>query len=185
MFDASRSKLPQPLQASNGLNFMRRRNFFMSILTLCALALSGWSGVLAATFCPYAARANAAASLKTDAHASCHAQSGGTAAHTQSSSHEAMGDMEAMTPNEGESPAASAQVVESCRPCCISHGNLPTAPVGARESQQNGREAKHTVSQEVKTVTSPPRFIPAVVPTQGSPPGQLTRRHLLLSIFII
>jgi hypothetical protein len=163
---------------------MRRRNFFISILLLCALALSGWSGVLAATFCPYAARA-AAASLKTDEHASCHAQSDGTAAHNQSAGHEAMGDMEAMTPNEGESPAASAQLVESCRPCCISHGNLPTAPTGARESQQNGREAKHTASQDAKTITSPLRFTPAVVPTQGSPPGQLTRRHLLLSVFII
>jgi hypothetical protein len=172
------------LQASDGPNFMRRRNFFISILTLCALTLSGWSGVLAATFCPYAAR-TAAASLKTAEHASCHAQRGAADVNNSNSKHEAMGDMEAMAPAEGESPAASAQVVESCRPCCISHGNLPTAPAGARESQQNGREAKHTAAQESKTITSPLRFTPAVVPTQGSPPGQLTRRHLLLSIFII
>lgn len=162
---------------------MRRRNFLISILLLCALASSGWSSVLAATFCPYAARA--AVSLKTDEHASCHAQGGATTAHKQNSQHEAMSDMQAMSTTEGESPDAATQVIEPCRPCCISHGNLPTAPVNARESQQNGREAKHIASQEVKTIASPLRFAPAVVPTQGSPPGQLARRHLLLSVFLI
>ena len=173
------------MQASNGLNFMRRRNFFISLPLLCALALSGWSGVLAATLCPYATRA-ASASVKTDAHSSCHAQSGGMVAQNHNARHQAMGDMEATTRTEGKSPAAAAQAVESCRPCCISHGNLPTAPAGVRDSQpQNGRETKHTASQEVKTMVFPLRFAPAVVSTQGSPPGQLSRRHILLNVFII
>lgn len=163
---------------------MRLRNLFIGIL-LCALALSGWSSVLAATLCPYAARA-AAVALKTDEHSSCHAKSGAGAADNSNSAHQAMGETEAMTRTEGESPAASVQHVEACRPCCISHGNLPTAPTGARESQQNGREKNQTAATEVKTVAPPlAAFVPAIVPVQGSPPGQQTRRYILLSMFLI
>lgn len=171
---------------------MRLRNFFISVLLLCALALSGWGVVLAATLCPHAARAAAAAVIvtttasKTDGHASCHAESGAPAAHQSSSTHEAMGDAEAMSPSKAESPALTAQHVGGCRPCCVSQSNLPTAPVSPRESQQGGRGKSHAASQDVKTIAPMvTAFVPAVVPTQGSPPGQLIRRHILLSVFII
>jgi hypothetical protein len=177
------------VQASNELNFMRHRNFLISILLLSALALSGWGVVLAATLCPHAARAAAmmaATSSKTDGHSSCHAKSGTDAAHKSSPTHEAMGDMEEMSPTRGESPALSAQLAEGCRPCCVSHSNLPTAPVNPREAQPGGREKQHAASQDVKTIApAVAAFVPTVVPTQGSPPGQLVRRHLLLSVFII
>lgn len=171
---------------------MHRRNFFISILLLCALALSGWGVVLAATLCPHAARAAAATvaatASKTNEHSSCHAESEApAAAHQSNSAHEAMGDMEAMSPSEEEKSAAlSAQLVEGCRPCCISHSNLPTAPVNPRELQQSGREKNQAAAQDVKTIAPQvAAFVPAVVPTQGSPPGQLIRRHILLSVFII
>lgn len=166
---------------------MHRRNFFISIL-LVALAVSGWGSLLAASLCPYAAK-TAAIALKTTEHASCHAQGGAAVAtaHDQSSTHEAMGYMEATTPTRGESPSASAQLVQSCRPCCISHGNLPNAPAGGvREARADGREKHQAAAQDVKAIAPPvAAFVPAIVPTQGSPPGQPVRRHLLLSVFII
>jgi hypothetical protein len=152
-------------------------------MLLCALALSGWGGVLAATLCPYAA---SEATLKADEHASCHAKGVKADADSSGSTHEAMGGMEAMPQTKGESQAAIAQLAAGRMSCCISHSNLPITPTGPRETQPAGREKNHADTQGLRAIAPyVTRFALAVVPTQGSPPGQLTRRHLLLNVFII
>jgi hypothetical protein len=169
-----------------------RRRFFIAI-NLCALALGGWGGVLAAALCPHGAgmvTANLSARVpaKTHAHASCHDEGTATDAASNASSHEALESVEAI-PSPDEESHALARPAQSCSHC-ISHRSLPTSPVNAREAQA----AREDAGSRAAAAPPPPvngyappaaGFISAIVPTQGAPPGPLARRHLLLSIFII
>lgn len=165
----------------------QRRNIFISLL-LCALALSGWGSVLAAALCPHGMRASTPVSTPTGkgAHATCHAESNKTAAHHSAPKHEAIaGTATEAAPQTKEESRTLATPLHSCWHC-ISHGNLPVAPVNPRESQPNGRETNQTAAEEKGTFAPPVfGFVPAIVPVQGSPPGQRVAKYLLLNTFII
>jgi hypothetical protein len=176
------------VQASNGFNFMRqRRNIFIGLL-LCALALSGWGSVLAAALCPHGMKASVPISTPTGTgeHATCHAESNKAAAHHSAPQHEAIAGM--ATEAAPQTKEASRTLETPSQSCwhCISHSNLPAAPVSPRESQSNTRETNQTAAED-KVTFAPPvvRFVPAVLPVQGSPPGQLVAKYLLLNTFII
>jgi hypothetical protein len=165
----------------------QRRNIFISLL-LCALALSGWGSVLAAALCPHGMKASAQLSTPAGAgeHATCHAESNKAVAHHPAPQHDAIaGTVAEAAPQTKEGSRTLATPSQSCRHC-ISHSNLPNAPVNPRESRPNTRETNRTAA-EVKGTFAPPsvRFVPAVLPVQGSPPGQLVAKYLLLNTFII
>jgi hypothetical protein len=168
---------------------MRRQLLFISIL-LIALTVSGWGGVIAVALCPHAARASAADAAPTpmkmdDDHACCPVKSAMTAdEHCSNSSHQAKGEMEAMHRTTDE-PRSLAQLAESCWHC-VRHNSLPGAPLSMRDAQQNGSEASRAASQEVKPISPPAaRFVSAINPVQGAPPGQPIRKHLIFSVFLI
>jgi hypothetical protein len=134
-----------------------------------------------------------AAGMKmSDDHACCRAKMAGTDEHCSNSSHEAAAGMEAMpaTVDESQTPAPAgsqslAPPAETCSHCII-HKGLPTAPVNPRESAQNRPDANRLALQEAKRPEPlAVRFVSAIAPTQGAPPGPPARKHLLLSVFLI
>jgi hypothetical protein len=162
----------------------QHRNIFISLL-LCALALSGWGSVLAAALCPHGMRASAHISKPAGMgeHATCHAESNKAVAHHAASKHEAIA--EEAVPQTKDSSRTVATPSQSCSHC-ISHSNLPAAPVNWRESQTSGRETIQATAEDKGTFAPPVvGFVPAVLPVQGSPPGQRVAKYLLLNTFII
>lgn len=166
---------------------MRRQLLFIGIL-LCALTLSGWGSVAAVALCPHAVRATAAAAeamKMDDDHACCPSKNAVADEHCPGSSAKATDEMEAMPGMTSNEPRGLAQLAESCRHC-VSHNSMPTAPFSMRESQRNGAEDSRPASQEAKALAPPVvRFLSAIIPVQGAPPGQPNRKHLLLSVFLI
>lgn len=167
---------------------MRQHRYFFISLLLCALALSGWGSVLAAVLCPHGMKASAQISKPADTgeHATCHAESNKAAAHHSAPKHKAIDGMAAeAVPQTKEASRTLATPSQSCSHC-ISHSNLPGASLNPREAQPNGRETNHTAA-EAKEAFAPPvvRFVPAIHPVQGSPPGQRVAKYLLLNTFII
>jgi hypothetical protein len=169
---------------------MRRRKSLTVCILLCALALSGWSGVLAAALCPHGMKS--AVMIATppvkEEHAACHAGNGEATARHASSTHQSMDGMAEATTTQTkeESRTLAAPSQSSCWQCCMGHSNLPSAPFNPRESQPNAREVNSAPAEDVKPFAPPVAgFVPSVLPVQGAPPGQLLARHLLLNIFII
>lgn len=157
-------------------------------ILLCALALSGWGSVLAAALCPHGMRASAHISKPADTGegATCHAENNTSDAHHSAPKHESTdGAAAEALPQAKEASRTLAAPSQSCSHC-ISHGNLPGVRVSPRESQPNPREA-YQIASEDKGTFAPPvvRFIPAIRPVRGSPPGQTVEKYLLLSTFII
>jgi len=155
---------------------------------MCALALSGWGSVLAAALCPHGMKASAHISKPagTGEHATCHAESDKAVAHHAAPKHEAIaGNAGEADPQTKESSRTVATPSQSCSHC-ISHSNLPGAPVNWRESQPSGRETNQTIAED-RGIFAPPvvGFVPAVLPVQGSPPGPQVAKYLLLNTFII
>jgi len=165
----------------------QRRNIFISLL-LCALALSGWGSVLAAALCPHGMKAPAQLSTPTvtDEHATCHAESNKTAPHHSAPKHEAIaGTAAEAVPQTKDEARTLTTPAHSCWHC-ISHSNLPSAPVNPRESQPNARETNQAPAEDKGTFAPPVvGFVPAIRPVQGSPPGQRVAKYLLLNTFII
>ena len=166
---------------------MRRQLLFVSLL-LCALTLSGWGSMAAIALCPHAAKAAAEATAEAvkmdDDHACCPSENAQKSEHCTGSRGEATGEMEAM-PRTNSEPQALAMHAESCWHCA-GPGSLPEAPVSMRESQPRGSESSRAASTEVKPVAPPAvRFVSAIIPAQGAPPGPPARKHLLLSVFLI
>jgi hypothetical protein len=90
--------------------------------------------------------------------------------------------------SQTHAPAGSQALAPPTESCshCITHNSLPTAPVNSREAAQNSSDAGHLALQEVKRPAPPAvRFVSAIAPTQGAPPGPPARKHLLLSVFLI
>jgi hypothetical protein len=119
-------------------------------------------------------------------HASCHAESNKTAAHHSAPQHEAIaGTAAEAVPQTKDAARTLATPSHSCWHC-ISHSNLPSAPVNPRDSQPNTRETYQTAAEDKETFAPPVvGFVPAVLPVQGSPPGQRVAKYLLLNTFII
>lgn len=169
---------------------MRRQLLFIGIL-LCALTLSGWGHVAAIALCPHAAKASVDADvtpaevMQMDGdHACCPAKNGVADEHCSGSAGEATSETEAV-PQTNDEAQSLAQLAESCLHC-VSRNPLPTAPVSMREAERNSSETSRSAAQEVKPLAPPAaRFLSAIIPVQGAPPGPPNRKHLLLSVFLI
>jgi len=185
-----------PERHQRASTFMRRQLLLIYPVLLCALCLSGWGGVLAAALCPHAAAsARAAASVEAgmsmdDDHACCHPEAkDAQEEHCSNSSHEAMGETQTRPAIKRDSQArhsqALAQSKDSCSHC-IGRSTLPIWPAKASEPSQRRPDSHGPTQDEAKPIAPPVlRFVSSVAPTQGAPPGTATRKHLLLSIFLI
>jgi hypothetical protein len=169
---------------------MRRQLLFIGILQ-CALTFGGWGRVAAIALCPHAEKAPVVAdaapveAMEMDGdHACCPARNGVADEHCSGSAGEATSETQAM-PEMNDESHALAQLAESCLHC-ISRNPLPVAPVSMREAERNGSEASQAPSQAALPLAPPAaKFLSAIIPVQGAPPGPPNRKHLLLSVFLI
>ena len=162
---------------------MRRKISIIGVLLL-ALCVSGWSSALAAALsCPHA-KGEQSHAMAQD-HSCCHAQTMQAQPHCSTPEHEAMGDMQMMPVAVVEVVAqAAVQPTGSCAHC-IERSDVPATP-NARQANQIKRNVDAAASR-TPTPHAPfaALFTPTVLSRQGSPPGAQTRKHLLISLFLI
>ena len=169
---------------------MRRKISIIGVLLL-SLCVSGWNSALAAALaCPHAKGEPPRAMMAQD-HSCCHARSAQEAQpHCSTPEHEAMGDMQ-MMPAAATAVVADTAAVANVRPAgsscahCMERSEFP-ATSNALQANQLKRSADAGISH------TPPQlaplaalFTPPVLSRQGSPPGAQTRKHLLISLFLI
>ena len=164
---------------------MRHKISIICVLLL-ALCVSGWSSALAAALaCPHDKGEQTRAMMMQD-HSCCHAQTMRAQPHCSTPEHEAMGDMQMMPAAavvEGVAQAA-VQLAGSCAHC-MEQSEVPAMPNALRANQ-----IKRNVDSAASLKPTPPApfatlFKPTVLSRQGSPPGAQTRKHLLISLFLI
>jgi hypothetical protein len=158
---------------------MMRR--FLLTASVLLLFVSGWSQVLAASLCSHT----------SGAHGCCITKEAGRG---QAASHQgmAMDGMESMEmPSEEAAPAGNArggsfgQPVEDCAHC-IGHSQSQTVPL-ARIASDQSRRGNERLAPQVEVVLAPlaSAFAPTVTSRQHAPPGAVTSRHVLISVFRI
>ncbi|HEX8708247.1 MAG TPA: hypothetical protein VF723_08400 [Pyrinomonadaceae bacterium] len=164
---------------------MQRLNLYTGI-TLLALVLGGWSGVLAVAFCSHSG-----GNLPAGEHSCCRAEAAAPEGETHCSvaQHEAMPSAQMMHGDAAESVAALSAAfhgqTESCGHC-VSRNELPSAPARERElaGSRRAEAAPATVSltPPAALALAPVRLF---IPTQHSPPAVSGRRNLLFGVFLI
>jgi hypothetical protein len=160
---------------------MMRR--FLLTASVLLLFVSGWSQVLAASLCSHT----------PGAHACCRTKGAGHE-HGQASSHQGMvmDGIESMEmPFEDAAPATNESAISFGQPIadcahCLGHSQPQTVPVASITSDQSGR-VKEPLSPPVAVAPVPlaSAFAPPVTTRQHAPPGALTARHVLISVFRI
>jgi len=160
---------------------MMRR--FLLTASVLLLFVSGWSQALAASLCSHTAGAH-----------TCCLKKGAGQEHGQASSHQgmAMDGMESMemqseeaAPDNNESASSIGQPVEACAHC-IGHSQSQTVPVASISTDQS-RRGNETLAPPVEVPAAPlaSAFAPLVTSRQHAPPGAVTSRHVLISVFRI
>ena len=142
------------------------------LLLICVISLlfvSGWSHVLAATFCP-----------DMQDMPNCHMQTE-NASTSEHQGHEGMemGDQQMTSEaNSLERPMAS---------CCASRPALPPSSVTvSKGAEQPKKELGVVLQKTLKAIEPPtPSFAPPVTSRQHAPPTDLTPRHVLISVYLI
>ena len=163
---------------------MRRKISIIGVLLL-ALGVSGWSSALAAALsCSHAKSEQPGATVEQD-HSCCRAKTAEAEAHCSTSEHEAMGESRVMPVIDASAmKEAVAQLAESCAHC-LDRSEIPATPT-FRQANQIRRSVDAATSREVRPLAPfTVLFAPQVLSRQGSPPGIQTRKHLLISVFII
>ena len=151
-----------------------RVRFVLSAI-LFALSLSSSGNLLAATLCPHTA----------DGHSCCRAMAG-----DKSSTHETMGGMEMASRMEMERVAdansdanAVTSLAEACYHC-LGHSQCTSTSAGLREA--NEIRANSETRAHVRTAPDVPLISTLTNSFQPhGPPGQSTRRHVLINTFRI
>jgi hypothetical protein len=150
------------------------------ILIISLLFVSGWGIVLADTLCPHkqARRAHQGVEpvVKHERGSSCHAEM-------------ARDEVEANETPAAEEEEQRASFEGQTGPCthCITNPETPTNLFAfARATELSKRDARAAVLPP-SSFLSPfaTSFAPPVQARQHAPPGTLSRRHLLLSVFLI
>jgi hypothetical protein len=160
---------------------MMRR--FLLTASVLLLFVSGWSQVLAASLCSHTPGAHACCRTKEASHA-----------HEQASSHQgmAMDGIESMEMPSGEAaPAGNESVISFGQPLeacahCLGHSQSQTVPVNSITSDQSGR-GNETLAPPVPVEATPlaSAFATSITSRQHAPPGAMTARHVLISVFRI
>jgi hypothetical protein len=147
------------------------------LLLICVISLlfvSGWSYVLASAFCP-----------DMQDMPNCHMQTGNASASAHEG-HEGMemGDTQ-MPPTTTESKART--LARPLVSCCASRPEIPPAPVVVRRgAKQSKQDLGALLKPALKAITQPTSsFAPLVTSRQHAPPGALTPRYVLISVFLI
>ena len=157
---------------------MRRRNLLIGILSL-TLFLSGWGGALAAAFCPHSAEKTAA---MADDHSCCLLEAQKTDAHCSSSQPEKTGGAQS-APAAQENAGRFGQPATSCAHC-VGRSDLPATRITAPGPNQKKQDVDPApVAKALAPLVA--SFAPPVAARQHAPPTASTRRHLLVSVFII
>jgi hypothetical protein len=168
---------------------MRRKISIIGVLLL-SLCVSGWSSALAAALaCSHDKGARSHAMIVQD-HSCCHARAAQEAQpHCTTPEREAMGDMQMM-------PAATVAVADNAavanvQPAgslcthCMERSEFP-ATTNALQVNKIKRNVDAASSDTLHTLAPlVALFTPPVLSRQGSPPGARTRKHLLISLFLI
>jgi len=161
----------------------------VNIGILLALLLSGGGGSLAASLCPHADCAPAAASVLMPA-AEHHGEASGGEHHDHTPEaaggqhHEASSDARQQT-----TPPATRQGVQSThdRSCDHCDARRPAAPASELERRLDAPKRDDRVaatpSRRPVSATSA-EFVIEITPHQGAPPGR-TSRHVLNNVFRI
>ena len=159
-------------------------------LLLLALCVSGWTSALAAALkCQHAAPRKSHAATAHDKHTSqdhscCRARVAHAQPHCSTpQQHKAMGGMRAM-------PVASARAVAISQPdqsCahCIDRPEMPATPTVGQANQVNPNVDGARLRETAGLAPLAAQFAPPVQSRQGAPPLAASRKHLLLSIFLI
>lgn len=156
------------------------RRFISSIgITLLALLVSGWGNVLATSMCPHALSRQQAIVEKSVEKSTAH----------QHDSAQEMDGMK-MTPVSSSEHckskvAAFEQTAETCAHC-FSRSEAQRSLAAWRELTLK----KHDAGAKVEPAAAPLAslaiaFTPQFIPTQNAPPGNSSRRHLQISVFLI
>jgi hypothetical protein len=154
------------------------RNRFLSTgILLLALLVSAWGNVLAAALCPH---------MAAD-HSCCHAQFSHSSASHEMMGEMQMGDMQ-MTPAapaHGSEGNAFTQPGMSCE-YCIGYSQMTATPNTLRQATQtkHGIELSAPLAPS-QSITVASSFVPSVTSRQHAPPGDISSRHVLLSVFRI
>lgn len=175
---------------------MRRRVTHLCVVA--ALALSGWGGAVAAAVCAHAragahdAHCHAARRADTDAprrghasHAKPHRQpeadpSGDHCRHAQRASTSSAPVASALAQGGGAPRGRRAP----CTHCFASPGGA-TSTAAVTEQSRRGKLQQAAPPARSQSAAFDVSHAPRVTPKQGAPPGPASRRHLVLSVFLI
>ncbi|MBC7909281.1 MAG: hypothetical protein H7Y30_02200 [Pyrinomonadaceae bacterium] len=150
------------------------------ILIISLLFVSGWGVVFADTLCPHKQARRAHERIETVAQ---HRE--GSSCHEEMASDEA----EAIEPPDAEEEAQRASFEGQTGPCthCITNPETPAnLLVFTRVAELSKRDAGVPVLPPSGFLSSfATSFAPPVQARQHAPPGTLSRRHLLLNVFLI
>ena len=167
---------------------MRRIVSYIGI-SLLALLVSGWGSVIAAALCPHAGMSQPAAMAED--HSCCLAkleQAGEhhKGAHQHEAAHGAKTVPVAAHHLHGSNAAVALGQPQGTCAHCIGQNELPAAPASVRELTLQKRAASKAVGHTAVSFTPPVAvYIEQFAPTQHAPPGHASRKHLLLSVFLI
>jgi hypothetical protein len=155
-----------------------KRLFHICVILL--LLTGGWGAVLTAAFCP-----------RAQGHACCPAKSSvqehehGTAAAHDGMMMADTGDSYAVSASEGDGRA----VVEPSHSCphCMGHSGVPVTEVFLANAPGQSARDMSTAAPEAQETFAPPAssFTPTVISRQHAPPKASSRRHVLISVFMI
>lgn len=156
------------------------------------LFVSGWGGVFAAAMCRHTERAGTTAASDTEELPACCRAEGQEATHcSMPQGAQAQPDAEtehhdaAQAAVDAQGEHAFAHPNGACR-YCITPSEYPPAPVCVAEPGGSRRaHAAHAARVQKLLPALSVQFIPAIIPSQGAPPGSRTTRHILHSVFLI
>lgn len=189
---------------------MRRR--LLHLCVVVALTLSGWGGAVAAVMC---ARAQAGAhdahdgarrhdasdagrhasaaghhASDSDRHASDSGRgnssdAGGPAAHCPHAQRAASRERTADDSHAPGVAPARGRGLPSCTHCLASPQGAASTAAVVEQTRRGKVQHAAPAAQAPAAAAHDAAFAPPVTPKQGSPPGRASRRHLVLSVFLI
>jgi hypothetical protein len=176
-----------------------RKRFLSIAFVVAALLFSAWGNVIAAAFCPRF-MLNGDCCLKRGAEqanqvkheSSCHHEMAGMEMddmlmETEADSTPDTGaqNSHAQLPSESSSDeVALDQPIEQCA-CCLSHSQTTSGSFSVVAIDPSKRLVKTNSPPANFAIGLSPTFAEMIVPSEHSPPGPSTPRHIIINVFRI